>query len=241
MKKGYGVFNKAYEYMFKNDLHDPQSIDHQLLRNMILLDEESREYLYQFPKKVDMKAHELYLFSQQFKCDNDKSTIQKVLDYTSKIVSEYDVEFEDMLFGGTEKEILERGTDWCSDMARVASVILDCLDIPCRMVYLANIDLAYNGHVVIEAFYENKYGIIDPIYGILLYKDGPIDADQCKRNPDYLNNYPKEYKGLYKAIAMCEYDPMNDENNYSISRPNEYYKKLISTDHQNKWFMKEEN
>ena len=40
MKKGYGVFGKAYEVMFRNDIHDEDSIDHYILRNMILLDEE---------------------------------------------------------------------------------------------------------------------------------------------------------------------------------------------------------
>ena len=38
MKKGYGIFGKPYEVMLRNDLHDPASIDHDLLRNMILLD-----------------------------------------------------------------------------------------------------------------------------------------------------------------------------------------------------------
>lgn len=43
-----------------------------------------------------------------------------------------------MLFGGTEKEILDRGTDWCTDMARVGAVFLKCLGIPSRIVHLAD-------------------------------------------------------------------------------------------------------
>lgn len=50
MKKGYRVFGKAYEVMLRNDLHDKHSIDHYLLSNMILLDNESNNYLYQEPK-----------------------------------------------------------------------------------------------------------------------------------------------------------------------------------------------
>ena len=46
MKKGYRVFGKAYQVMFRNDLHDKHSIDHYLLRNMILLDNESNNFLY---------------------------------------------------------------------------------------------------------------------------------------------------------------------------------------------------
>jgi hypothetical protein len=32
MKIGYGVFGKAFEYMFENDMHDQNSIDHTLLK-----------------------------------------------------------------------------------------------------------------------------------------------------------------------------------------------------------------
>lgn len=35
-KIGYGVFGKAYEYMFRNDLHNKISVDHEILKNMIL-------------------------------------------------------------------------------------------------------------------------------------------------------------------------------------------------------------
>ena len=40
-KKGYGVFGEKYEYMFINDLHDKNSIDHELLKNMVLIDNAS--------------------------------------------------------------------------------------------------------------------------------------------------------------------------------------------------------
>ena len=47
MKQGYGIFGKAYEIMYRNDLHAKTSIDHSFLRDMILLNEESEEYLYE--------------------------------------------------------------------------------------------------------------------------------------------------------------------------------------------------
>lgn len=46
MKKGYLVFGHEYSVMLKNDLHDGNSIDHKFLQEMILLDEESRHFLY---------------------------------------------------------------------------------------------------------------------------------------------------------------------------------------------------
>lgn len=37
------------------------------------------------------------------------------MNFTKNIVKGFNVEFSNMIFGGTEKEILERGTDWCAD------------------------------------------------------------------------------------------------------------------------------
>jgi hypothetical protein len=58
--------------MFKNDLHDKQSIDHALLKNMILLDETTKSSLYKTPQSVSKKVykHELYNVAQSLKGKN---------------------------------------------------------------------------------------------------------------------------------------------------------------------------
>jgi len=240
MKIGYGVFGKAYEVMFAHDLHNPASIDHELMKNMILLDDQSAAILYSRVVRHNYGGHELYQFAQQFKASIEKETIQNVLRYTQEIAAAFDTDFDDMLFGGTEKQILDRGTDWCSDMARVGAVLLQCLGIPCRMLYLANPGKAYNGHVVNEAFYEGRYGVVDFIYGYQFYDRTPKSAFEIQRNPEILAAYPESYQGLFSAIAISEYDPCTPGNNYSISRPNDYYLKLIHTDHENMWLMGED-
>ena len=240
MKIGYGVFGKAYAYMLRNDLHDPASVDHELMKNMVLLDDESAAFLYSGVARYDMRGHELYHFAQQFKASTDKETIENVLKYTQNIADSYNVDFDNMLFGGTEKQILSRGTDWCSDMARVGAVLFQCLNIPCRIIYLANTSRAYNGHVVGEAYYEGRYGVVDFIYGYQFYDGKPISALDILKNPGVLETYPEYYKGLYSAIAISEYNPCAASNNYLISAPNSYYIKLIHTNHQNKWFMGED-
>ncbi|MDI9530725.1 MAG: transglutaminase domain-containing protein [Chloroflexota bacterium] len=240
MKIGYGVFGKAYEVMYAHDLHNPASIDHELMKNMILLDDQSAAILYSRVVRHNYGGHELYQFAQQFKASIEKETIQNVLRYTQEIAAAFDTDFDDMLFGGTEKQILDRGTDWCSDMARVGAVLLQCLGIPCRMLYLANPGKAYNGHVVNEAFYEGRYGVVDFIYGYQFYDRTPKSAFEIQRNPEILAAYPESYQGLFSAIAISEYDPCTPGNNYSISRPNDYYLKLIHTDHENMWLMGED-
>ncbi len=240
MKYGYDIFGKAYGVMLRNDLHSAESIDHFFLKTMILLDDESHDALYKAEHLgMDLSGHELYVFSQQFKRETDIETIDTVLKFTSDMASSYDEPFEEMLFGGTEKQIIERGTDWCADMARVCCVILKCLNIPCRILHLADTKKAYNGHVVCEAFYENEYGVIDPIYGFKFHKDKPINAYYLwKKHSDFSCGYDG-YMELYGAIAVNEYDPLDVKNDYSISRPNDYYLRLIGSAHKGEWFMGE--
>lgn len=240
MKKGYSVFGKAYETMLKNDLHNLNSIDHKLLREMILLEEDSYQALYGIqPLTLDMKTHDLYDFSQSLRDNTDLITIKNVLDYTSKIAGGFSLKIEEMKFGGTEKEILERGTDWCADMARVSVVLLMCLGISARIIYLANTERAYNGHVVTEAYYEGKFGVIDPIYGYCFHDGKPLDAYMLMNENKYLKDYDDAYRGLFKKIAICEYNPLDAENDYSVSVINDYYRILLNNNHDGKWLLGE--
>lgn len=241
MKKGYDIFGKAYGVMLRNDLHNPHSIDHKFMQEMIFLDKESRDYFYAgVPKRIDMQGHELYSFARQFRGADEYQTIKNILAYTADIAANYSVNFEKMQFGGTEKEILDRGTDWCADMARVGAVLLGCNEIPVRIIHLVNPDKAYNGHVVTEAFYEGKYGVCDFLYGYCFYEKEPLDAYTLMNNGKYLKDYPCSYADLYSAIAINEYNPMDGKNNYAVSGPNQYYFNLISTEHNNKWIMGED-
>ncbi|MCM1128191.1 MAG: hypothetical protein NC429_17200 [Lachnospiraceae bacterium] len=242
MKIGYDVFGKSYGIMLRNDVHAGNSIDDIFIREMVLLDDDSYLYLYSQIKRFDMTQHELFGFAGQFRGKTDRETITKVIKFTSEIAMEYNVDFKDMLFGGTELQIIERGTDWCADMARVCAVLLQCCNIPCRIVHLANLEKAYNGHVVCEAYYEGRYGIIDPIYGYMFYDNVPISAYDVTKNKKHLQQYGdgENYGGLYSAIAINEYDPTNGKNVYTVSAPNAYYLKLIYTEHNDQWIMGED-
>lgn len=240
MKIGHDIFGKAYGVMLRNDLHAQNSIDHKLMQEMVLLDEESYPVLYGIrPQEKDMRGHELFQFARQFQGESSRHTVENILHYCAGIADSFSVPFEEMQFGGTEKEILDRGTDWCADMARVGAVLLMCNGIPARLVHLVNPRLAYNGHVVVEAFYEGKYGVCDFIYGYCFYDEKPLDVYNLMQYKQHLAQYSEDYAGLYCAAAVSEYDPLG-ENCYGISTPNEYYLRLINTDHKGKWLMGED-
>jgi len=121
MKYGYDVFGKEYGVMLRNDLHALDSIDHQFLKDMILVEEQTLPMLYgDIPYisyiSYDVSIHELFEFAQSFKGNCNFDTIRNILNFTSEIALKYDIDFLDMMFGGKEKDIINRGTDWCADM-----------------------------------------------------------------------------------------------------------------------------
>lgn len=242
LKQGYDVFGKAYGVMNRNDLHATESIDHQLMREMVLLDADSRGFLYKNPPALpDMREHELYDFSQQFRRDSDRETIEAALAFCAELARSYDdVPFETMVFGGTEREIIERGTDWCADLARVGAVLLGCCGIPSRIVHAVNPAAAYNGHVLTEAFYEGKFGLCDFTRGCRFHHGAPLDAWQLLTERQHLASFRKDYADTLSAMAISDYNPMDPANDYTVSVPNEYTLTLIGTDHQNKWIMGED-
>ena len=55
----------------------------------------------------------------------------------------------------------------------------------------------------------------------------------------YTYEQAEDMTGLYDGMAVSEYDPMDLQNDYTISGPNEYYLRLMSQPHDG-WFMGED-
>ena len=245
-KRGYSVFGKEYEQMLRHDLHAENSIDHQLLRRMVLLEEDTAARLYSQKGSLPagIQRHPLYDFAGHFAGSHQAQSIDHLLRLTKRMAENFAVPFEQMRFGGTEREILLRSTDWCSDMARLGAVLLMCLGISARILILVNRQKAYHGHVVTEAFYEDRWGVVDFLYGCRFYQGHPLSGWELKRCPQLVGQrfapeQAEDMTGLYDGMAVNEYDPMDLQNDYTISGPNEYYLRLMGQPHDG-WFMGED-
>lgn len=250
MKIGYGVFGKAYEYMFKNDLHDKNSIDHTLLKNMILLDENSKSTLYKKPQSIsnDIRNHELYELAQKHKGNSLLESINNIFDFVNEVVNKFDTPFEKMIFGGTEMEIINRGSDWCTDISRVGAALLQCLGIPTRIVILVNSHKAYHGHQVVEAYVDGTYVMCDFLYSVIGKLDQYYSVYDLLKKPNLVRKaYQTKIEdtkqleyilGLYNLAAISEYD-ICKEHNFYISKPNEYYLKMMNLNQDGTWQMNE--
>ena len=240
INKGYDVFGKSYGYMLRNDLHDINSIEHKLMQEQIRLDSVSEPFLYGgYQILYPLENHELYTFSQKFKMKNELESIKAVVRYTSKLASNFDVPLKDMLFGGTEKEILSRGTDWCFDLARLAAVILDCIGLTSRFIFVANPYKAYNAHVLLEVYYNNSWGVIDPLYGYIFFDTKPICAKDIIHSVQ-LNVMNEDYKNMFNQISIAEYNPNDEDNKYIISKCNEYTYKINTIIQDGTWLLGED-
>ena len=136
-------------------------------------------------------------------------------------------------------QILVRGTDWCFDLARLAAVILDCIGLTSRFVFVANPNKAYHGHVLLEVYYNNSWGVVDPLYGYVFYDKKPTSAKEIlfavqlqKMDEDYIN--------MFKQIAISEYNPNDPDNKYIVSKCNEYTYKLNTIKQDGTWLLGEE-
>lgn len=250
-KIGYGVFGKAYEHMFKNDLHHIRSVDHAILKNMILLDKDSKPFLHEAPNSVsqDISNHALYEIAHKLKGDNHLESINRTIKFVNEMVERFNTPFEEMIFGGTELEIIKRGSDWCTDISRVGAALLQCLGMPSRIAILVNQLKAYHGHQVVEVFLNGTYMMCDFLYGVIARLDQNYSVYDLLRKPILVHkiysskiNDSKQLDyivGLYNLAAISEYD-ISKVDNYNISKPNEYYLKMMNLSQDGTWKMNED-
>lgn len=251
MKTGYGVFGKAYEHMFRHDLHDKRSVDHRLLKNMILLDDSSKSTLYKRPRSVskDIHNHALFAIAQKLKGNNSIVSIHRILEFVYEIVKKFDTPFEEMVFGGTELEIIQRGSDWCTDLSRVGAALLQCLGMPSRIAILVNPFKAYHGHQVVEVYVEGTYMMCDFLHGVMARLDRNYSVYELLNRPDLvkeiyhrkIHNLKQldDIAGLYNRAAISAYD-ITKNHDYTISRPNAYYLKMMNLTQDGTWQMHED-
>lgn len=111
---------------------------------------------------------------------SDASTIEEKIDrivgFTSNLGEAVaDESLDDMRFGGTEEPILDRGSDWCTEIGRVACVLCQLVGLPSRLVMIFDTEQAYCGHVIIEVHRDGVWAAVDPL-NTRTYRDGSKPA-----------------------------------------------------------------
>ena len=95
------------------------------------------------------------------------------------------------MFGGTEKQLIEKGEDLCEALGRLFVALCEIADIPARIVMH---DIG--GHITAEAYIDGYWGYIDPKTGIyFLNSDGVIaSAWELMLYPEMMLEQPAKVK-----------------------------------------------
>lgn len=237
------AFGKAYQHMLENDTHAPGSVDRALATSMIRLCEDTAAYLYD--KYTDMHIGyvkgsrpvlEHALSEVYFSATEPGQLIPAIANFTRGLAAKRPRGLDAMRFGGTEEQIIERGSEWCTDVARVGCALYQIAGLPCRIVNLFNLNAAYSGHVIVEVYSSETWGAVDTNSGVVYRKDGGApattwelmnDAELVNRHksPEAWCTAPEQFSSAgisnYYVREAMRYD-------YAVSGINDYCRAILS-------------
>jgi hypothetical protein len=168
-------------------------------------------------------------------CPNESHLLSGIVDFTARLAGRAEQDLDRTQVGGTEEEIIARGSDWCADVARVACILYQMAGFPARLAYLFDLDQAYYGHVIVELYYRGKWGAADSSTGIVYREAGsPASVWQLMNDPALVlahRNDPREFystPGQFRAAGLANYLCTDFERfDYSVSGLNVYYHSIL--------------
>ncbi|MDP6776264.1 MAG: hypothetical protein QGI83_05830 [Candidatus Latescibacteria bacterium] len=245
--QGIGQFGHAYEYMLANDSHAPGSVDRVLTEKMVRLCPETAEYLYSGYTSISLayvvkdrpelegQARDLVAG-----CRTADEKIEMIVAFTSGLARAVEDEsLEEMRIGGLEEEVIARGSDWCTDVARVASVLCQLAALPSRMVMLFDLGNAYSGHEIVEAYRDGVWGAVDSSTAtVYRHGDGtPASTWDLMRSPELIESYRRLDGRLpaytrpeqFRSAAVSNYFVWDwRDYDYAVSGVDEYYRSILT-------------
>ena len=178
------AFGRAYRIMLDNDPHAPGSVDREIVASMVRLRDETAHHLYDGYTRRSIRYAEgtrpdlaRFLAQAGSYAGDSEQRVAAIADLTCGLADRSPAGgLLAMRFGGTEEQIIERGSDWCADVARVGCALYQVGGFPCRMVFLFDLQAAYSGHVIVEVHRSGTWGAVDPISGVVYRTDDGAPA-----------------------------------------------------------------
>ena len=231
----------AYQRMLQRGVHAPNSVDRVLISQMIRLTEASADYLYrdytptQALYEPGSRPGMETAVRRALKIPNLEShvatleSLRQITTYLADIASSADdVPLDELVFGGTEERIIARPTDWCTDLARAACVMLHVAGAAARIVCLFDTVRAYSGHQVIEAYVEGSWVCADPVNGFVYQQGDGTPASALDVMRERRTSSGKQ-NGLFRAVFLVNYNPMQASTyDFTESRANAYYLSILT-------------
>jgi hypothetical protein len=231
--QGRSVLGSAYAYMLERDAHAPGSVDQILHQRMVRLLPETVNFLYGDYSRTDMsyvRGSRPSLEKQADSITAHKGTqaqrLAAIAHYCARLGDHADDNLETMILGGSEEDIIARGSDWCTDVARVGCMLCQIVGIPARLANLFDLGSAYSGHVVVEAYRLGTWGAVDtstPVTTWELMHDAAF-VREIASDPTATYSRPEQFS----AAAIVNYRLVDWESyDYTPSGLNEYYRSIL--------------
>jgi hypothetical protein len=135
----------------------------------------------------------------------------------------------ELLIGGTEEDIIARTSYWCTNVARVACVLLQVAGFSARILVTGNTDFPYCGHQVVEVYINGKWRVADANAGVIY----PRSAWEIHNDPHLIdcphgNEIFFSTGEQYQSVGIVNYY-VNDAHKYSYetSRVNDYCRAIL--------------
>ncbi len=228
--RGRVIFGFAYARMLASDSHAPGSVDQVLTDKMVLLCDATAPLLYSTYTPLDVRYQRdqrptLERFIAAFGVTSAEELVGAVTGFCAAVADRAPDGLDALRLGGTEEQIIERGSDWCTDLARVACALCQVAGLPARLVYLADTAQAYSGHTLIEVYRARRWGACDPTYNVVYrHHDGtPASTWEIQRDPVLLEAHKQ-----FRSAAIANYYVWDrDQYDYTVSSLNAYYQTIL--------------
>ena len=226
--QGIDQFGKAYRITLENDTHAPGSVDRVLAESMVRLCAETVDYLYTEHSRACSRYErgsrpllERYVGDAGANPGPSPNRVSGIVDFCQSLERRAVDDLDAMRFGGTEEQIVARGSDWCTDVARVACAMCQVAGVPARLVWLFNLGQAHSGHQIIEAFSEGVWGSVDALNGVVYRHPSGRPATTWE-----LMNDERLVRGSWEGRSSFYADPRQFEGaavcNYPIWRASDF-------------------
>jgi hypothetical protein len=240
--QGVGQFGPAYRRLYEGDVHAAGSVDRVLLERMVRVCLETVPVLYGAsagrPAYVagSRPLLERWL-AEAAPGPDDEARIDQIALFCAALERRAPRALDDLWFGGTEEEIVRRGSAWCTDIARVACALHQVAGLASRLGFLADTTRAYSGHAIVEVHRAGDWGAVDPLTAVVYrHPDGapaPIwrlmhDAGLVLAHRRADGSAPTSDPDLFRAAAVAEYPvasaPTFDD---SVGTLSPYYRSIL--------------
>jgi len=237
---GPAAFGKAYQTMLENDSHAEGTVDRALFSNMVRLCSETADHLYTSFTPLALqepdRRPQLRTILDRHGGGDGRTSPEDIAAFTAGLANEDDDDLATMVVGGTEEEIVMRGSDWCPNVARVACVLCQTAGFPARIIWLFNLDAAYSGHVIVEVYREDHWGALDSSTGVSYrHQDGrPASTWDLMNNGCLIDRHAEDPKAFYTARGQFRSAGVGNyfvweaaQYDYTVCRLNDYCHSIL--------------